>query len=146
MIPTFTAEEICHLSQIYYVTNLCHLHNGLLKLVTQLLQPSEGRFTESLTNINCKSENESEVAQSCQTLCDPMDCSLPGSSVHGTFQAIVLESIAISLEKTWREFFSYACGWKMKRRGTVRSRPPDTLVVGQEDTEPQSVCVAFLSV
>ena len=33
----------------------------------------------------------SEAAQSCPTLCDPMDCSLPGSSVHGIFQAIVLE-------------------------------------------------------
>ena len=33
--------------------------------------------------------------QSCLTLCDPMDCSLPGSSVHGIFQAIVLEWIAI---------------------------------------------------
>ena len=39
---------------------------------------------------------ESEVAQSCPTLGDPMDCSLPGSSVHGIFQAIVLEWIAIS--------------------------------------------------
>ena len=35
------------------------------------------------------------IAQSCPTLCDPMDCSLPDSSVHGTFQAIVLE-LAIS--------------------------------------------------
>ena len=33
----------------------------------------------------------SEVTQSCPTLCDPMDCSLPGSSVHGIFQARVLE-------------------------------------------------------
>ena len=40
-------------------------------------------------------ESESEVAQSCQTLCDPMDCSLPSSSVHGIFQVIVLEWIAI---------------------------------------------------
>ena len=38
----------------------------------------------------------SEVAQLCLTLCDPMDCSLPGSPVHGIFQAIVLEWIAIS--------------------------------------------------
>ena len=30
-------------------------------------------------------ESESEVAQSCLTLCDPMDCSLPGSSIHGIF-------------------------------------------------------------
>ena len=41
----------------------------------------------------------SEVAQSCPTLCDPIDCSLPGSSVHGIFQAIVLEWIAISFSR-----------------------------------------------
>ena len=43
-----------------------------------------------------ESESESEFAQLCPTLCDPMDCSLPGSSVHGIFQAIVLEWTAIS--------------------------------------------------
>ena len=42
---------------------------------------------------------ESEVAQSCPTLCDPMDCSLPGSSVHGIFQARVLEWAAISFSR-----------------------------------------------
>ena len=36
------------------------------------------------------------IAQSCLTLCDPMDCSLPGSSVHGIFQAKILEWVAIS--------------------------------------------------
>ena len=41
----------------------------------------------------------SEVTQSCPTLCDPMDCSLPGSSVLGIFQAIVLEWIAISFSR-----------------------------------------------
>ena len=41
----------------------------------------------------------SEVTQSCPTLCDPVDCSLPGSSVHGIFQAIVLEWIAISFSR-----------------------------------------------
>ena len=41
-------------------------------------------------------ESESEVAQSCPTLCDPIDCSLPGSSDHGIFQAIVPEWVAIS--------------------------------------------------
>ena len=40
-----------------------------------------------------------EVIQLCLTLCDPMDCSLPGSSVHGIFQAIVLEWIAISFSR-----------------------------------------------
>ena len=38
----------------------------------------------------------SSVAQSCPTLCDPMDCSLSGSSVHGIFQARVLEWVAIA--------------------------------------------------
>ena len=43
-----------------------------------------------------KVQSESEVAQLCPpTLSDPMDCSLPGSSIHGIFQARVLESGAI---------------------------------------------------
>ena len=46
-----------------------------------------------------KVKSESEVAQSCSSLRDPMDCSPPGSSVHGIFQARVLEwgAIAISI-------------------------------------------------
>ena len=44
-------------------------------------------------------ESESEVAQSCPTLCDPMDCSLPSSSVHGIFQARVLEWVAIAFSR-----------------------------------------------
>ena len=43
-----------------------------------------------------KGKSESEVAQSCPTLSDPMDCSLPGSSIHGIFQAGVLEWSDIS--------------------------------------------------
>ena len=43
-----------------------------------------------------KVKSESEVAQSCLTPSDPMDCSLPGSSVHGMFQARVLEWGAIA--------------------------------------------------
>ena len=43
-----------------------------------------------------KVKSESEVAQSCPTLSDPMDCSPPGSSVHGIFQARVLDWGAIA--------------------------------------------------
>ena len=43
-----------------------------------------------------KVKSEREVAQSCPTLRDPMDCSLPGSSVHGICQARVLEWVAIA--------------------------------------------------
>ena len=44
-------------------------------------------------------ESDSEVAQSCLTPCDPMDGSLPGSSIHGMFQARVLEWAAISFSR-----------------------------------------------
>ena len=46
-----------------------------------------------------KVKSESEVAQSCPTLSDPMDCSPPGSSVHGIFQARVLEWGAIAFSE-----------------------------------------------
>ena len=57
-----------------------------------------------------KMKSDSEVAQSCPTLSDPMDCSSPGSSIHGIFQARVLEWGAISfctgkqwaLSKPWK--------------------------------------------
>ena len=42
---------------------------------------------------------ESEVAQPCMTLCHPMDCSLPGSSVHGILQPRILEGVAISFSR-----------------------------------------------
>jgi len=57
-----------------------------------------------------KVKSESEVAQSCQTLSDPMDCSLPGSSVQGIFQARVLECGAIAFSAamyTVRHIFKY---------------------------------------
>ena len=46
-----------------------------------------------------KVKSESEVAQSCPTLSDPMDWSLPGSSIHGNFQARVLEWGAIAFSE-----------------------------------------------
>ena len=48
-----------------------------------------------------KEKSESEVAQSCLTLRDPMDCSLPGSSIHGIFQARILELGAITFSARW---------------------------------------------
>ena len=46
-----------------------------------------------------KVKSESEVAQSCLTLSDPMDCSFPGSSIHAIFQARVLEWGAIAFSR-----------------------------------------------
>ena len=55
-----------------------------------------------------KVKSESEVAQSCLTLCDPMDCILPGPSIHGIFQTRVLEwgAIAFSSSSTWENHIS----------------------------------------
>ena len=79
------------------------------------LQPHRGQPTRLLhpwdspgknTGVGChfllqckKVKSEREVAQSCPTLGDPMDCSLPGSSIHGIFQARVLEWVAIAFSK-----------------------------------------------
>ena len=52
-------------------------------------------------------KSESEVAQSCPTLSDPMDCSPPGSSIHGIFQARVLEWGAIAF--SWVQLVYFYC-------------------------------------
>ena len=74
---------------------------------TRLLRPwdSPGKntgvgFHFLLQCVKMESESENEVAQSCPTLNDPMDCNLPGSSIHGIFQARVLEWVAISFSRT----------------------------------------------
>ena len=68
--------------------------------------PSLG-FSRQNTGVGChfllqcmKVKSESEIAQSCPTLSDPMDCSLPSSSIHGIFQARVLEWGAIAFSNT----------------------------------------------
>ena len=95
-------------------------HNGLLKAAAKSLQlcltlcdPIHRRQPTRLprpwdslgknTGVGChfllqcmKVKSESEVAQLCPTLRDPMDCSLPGSSIHGIFQARALEWSAIA--------------------------------------------------
>ena len=58
-----------------------------------------------------KVKSESEVAQSCPTLSDPMDRSLPGSSVHGIFQARVLEwgAIVFNTVKVQTSLYFFSC-------------------------------------
>ena len=64
-----------------------------------------------ITGVGChfllqcmKVKSENEVAQSCLTLCKPMDCSLPGSSIHKIFQARVLEWVAIAFSRASSEY------------------------------------------
>ena len=73
--------------RFYFLPNQPHTHSGGF-----LFQPmSSGALG--------RNHPESEVTQSCPTLCDPVDCSLSGSPVHGIFQARVLEWIAISFSR-----------------------------------------------
>jgi len=83
-----------------------------------------------------KERKESEVTQSCPTLCNPLDCSLLGSSIHGIFQARVLELDAISFsrgsswlrDRTWvshiksRHFIIWATreAYKRERKAIIR--------------------------
>ena len=60
---------------------------------------SGAEHTMPLTYRSLTEQVPREVAQSCPTLCDPMDCSPPGSSIHGIFQARVLEWVAISFSR-----------------------------------------------
>ena len=71
---------------------------------TRLLHPWD--FPGKITGVGChcllqcvKMKSEREVTQSCLFLSNPMDCSLPGSSIHGIFQARVLEWGAIAFSK-----------------------------------------------
>ena len=59
-----------------------------------------------------KVKSESQVAQSCPTLCDPMDCSLPGSSIHGISQARVLEWGAIAFSVPVSNTSNYFGGFR----------------------------------
>ena len=88
-------------------------------------------------------ESESEVAQSCRTLRNPVDCSPPGSSLHGIFQARILEWVAISfsrgssLPRSPRR--NPACrGTFGGRRKAVRDRPTISSSVGPFSSGLQS--------
>ena len=72
-----------------------------------------------------KVKSESEVTQSCPTLCDPMDCSLLRSSVHGIFQATVLEWGAIAFLETKPPLRqSVWCSYRGFPGGAVVKKPP----------------------
>ena len=74
-----------------------------------------------------ESESESEVSQSCQTLCDPIDSLPPGSSVPGILQARTLEWVAISFSNAWK--------WKAK----VKSLSPVRLLATPWTTAYQAL-------
>ena len=79
-------------------------------------------------------KSESEVAQSCLTLSDPMDCSLPGSSVHGIFQARVLEWGAMA--------FSISCLLHMPFGIILMTTVKSVVVVCHVHVRSRSLCTS----
>ena len=79
-------------------------------------------------------KSESAVAQSCQTLSDPMDCSLKGSSAHGIFQARVLEwgAIAFSVSQLKAHIWFY-----------LGTKIPQAAQYAQTKTQPSKVLNHF---
>ena len=80
-----------------------------------------------------KVKSESEDTQLCPTLSDPMDCSLPGSSVHGIFQARVLEWVAIAFSDKGLYKFLIQLGMRLLF-------DPETLLLGIHSTKMKT-CV-----
>ena len=88
-----------------------------------------------------KVKSESEVTQSCPTCSDPMDCSPPGSSVHGIFQARVLEwgAIAFSARHPNAYIRAWRCCTRHRDMQTASRRPTSGYCL---DT-PTKLCIAF---
>ena len=105
-----------HPNPTYYTLNCCCCCCSVASVVSNPVRPYRWQPTRlprpwdspgKNTGVGChfllqcvKMKSESEVAQSCPTSSDPMDCSLPGSSVHGIFQARVWEWVAIAFSDT----------------------------------------------
>ena len=83
--------------------------DGLQSIGSQRVLHNWRDLAHSTHNWN---KSESEVTQSCPTLCNPMDCSLPGFSIYGIFQARILEWVAISFFNAWK--------WKVKVKSLSR--------------------------
>ena len=71
----------------------------------------------------------SEVSQLCLTLCNPMDCSLPGFSIHGIFQARVLKWVAISFSRGSSRLRGQKPRSPALQADTLPSAPPGNLIV-----------------
>ena len=78
------------------ISSLPDINCYITKIFGELLKPNPKENFLSLKQVRV---GEGEVAQLCPTLCDPVDCSLPGFSVHEIFQARILEWVAISYSR-----------------------------------------------
>ena len=89
-----------------YIITPSYATAAVTSVVSESVRPHPWDSPGKNTGVGChfllqcmKVKSESEVAQWCPTLRDPVDCSLPGSSIHGIFQARVLEWGAIAFSE-----------------------------------------------
>ena len=92
-----------------------------------------------------KVKSESEVAQLCPTLRDPMDCSLPGSSTHGIFQARVLEWAARPEHPSPKTGMSEPCSHDAQTGHTSHKQPLFQPSIGHSSTNRDAAVNALLS-
>ena len=92
---TATSHQLSSSHAIVYIS-WCHFLHLSPSLPPPLGHKSILYICVSIPSLQVK---WSEVAQSCPTLCDPVDCSPPGSSIHGILQARILEWVAISFSR-----------------------------------------------
>ena len=97
----YTKAVCCHPAFLTYIQSTSRKVPGWMKHKLESKLPGEISIISDTQMTLRHSEvwESSSVAQSCLTLCDPMDYSLQGSSVHGIFQARVLEWVAISFSR-----------------------------------------------
>ena len=91
----------------------------------------------------------SEVAQLCLTVCGPMDCSLPGSSIHGIFKARILEWVAISFSRGCSQPKGIRHGSPTLQADSLLSEPPENNPVSWKKLsslaqEYHGSCLSFL--
>ena len=81
-------------------------------------------------------ENPVIAAQSCLTLCSPMDCSLLGSSVHGILQARILEWVATSFSSAWKwkvKVKLFSCVWLLATPWTAACQAPPSMGFSRQE-------------
>jgi len=81
---------------------ICNNMDGSRDYHTKWIKPKINIIWYCLYMDSAAAAAAAKLLQSCPTLCDPMDCSLPGFSIHGILQARTLEWIAISFSNAWK--------------------------------------------
>ena len=85
------------LHKTIFMKGIVNSSRSLFKVI--VLMGTSNFIARGEYNTHAHTHTHTEVAQSCPTLCDPMDCSPPGSLVHGIFQAWILEWVAVSFSR-----------------------------------------------